>query len=261
MKRKALLVVSFGTTYADTRERTIGAIEGKLAERFPDRDVVRAWTSGFIIKKIAKTEGLAIDTPEQALEKLAARGVTDLIIQPTHLADGYENQRMLQIIRSYAGRFERLAVGRPLLSTEADRRQVARFIERIRPGKALLLMGHGSKKHPVPVYRQLQEEFFRQGAGNIFVAAVEGEPSFEEAEKLLRESGCREVILTPLMIVAGEHARNDLAGEGPDSWQSRLKAGGFETEVILSGLGEYAEIQEMFARHAGEARPADQTDQ
>ena len=115
MKEKALLVISFGTSYVHTRERTIGAVERKLAERFPDRDVRRAWTSNFIIRKVAKAEGLAIDTPEEALQKLADAGVTDVIVQPTHLSDGYENRRMLEIVRAFADRFEHIAVGRPLL--------------------------------------------------------------------------------------------------------------------------------------------------
>ena len=258
MSSKALLVISFGTSYADTRERTIGAIEKKLGERFPDREVLRAWTSSFLIKRVAKAEGLVIDTPEEALEKLAAGGVTDLIVQPTHLSDGYENQRMLETVRSFAGRFETLRVGRPLLDTEEDRDFAAQIMPRLCLGKdsadkALMLMGHGSEKHPVPVYGQLQEKIIERGMDNVFVGTVEGSPSFEDAKRLLDSSGYRKVVLTPLMIVAGDHARNDLAGMDSDSWKSRLECEGYRTEVIMAGLGEYPEIQEMFVRHAAEA--------
>ena len=252
---KALLVVSFGTSYADTRERTIGAIEQKLAERFPDRMVRRAWTSSFLIKKVAKAEGLIVDTPEEALEKLASEGVRDVIVQPTHLSDGFENQRLLEIVRNFAGRFERIAAGRPLLDTEEDRDAVARLLPKLCLGeadsKALLLMGHGSDKHPVPVYEQLQEAFAK-ATNCVFVGTVEGTPTFEEAKAKLDASGCRDVALAPLMIVAGDHAVHDLAGE-EDSWKNRLEADGYSTEVILKGLGEYEEIREMFAQHAAQA--------
>ena len=161
MAEKALLVVSFGTSYAQTRERTIGAIEGKLAERFPDRIVRRAWTSSFLIKKVAKTEGLIVDTPEEAFEKLAEEGVKDVIVQPTHLSDGYENQRMMEIVRRYADRFEQIAVGRPLLFTAEDRDTVAHLMPQLCLGdsdedRALLLMGHGSDTGN-EVYARMQE--------------------------------------------------------------------------------------------------------
>ena len=258
MTEKALLVVSFGTSYAQTRERTIGAIERKLAERFPDRIVRRAWTSNFIIKKVAKTEGLIVDTPEEAFAKLAEEGVKDVIVQPTHLSDGYENQRMMEIIRRYADRFETFRVGRPLLDTEEDRDFAAQIMPRLCLGagccdKALLLMGHGSEKHPVPVFEQLQEKINERGMNNVFIGTVEGQPSFKDAKRLLDTSGYRKVVLAPLMIVAGDHARNDLAGMDSDSWKSRLECAGYRTEVILAGLGEYPEIQEMFVRHAAEA--------
>ena len=256
--KKALLVVSFGTTYAETRERTIGAIEKKLEERFPDREVRRAWTSNFIIKRVAKAEGLAIDTPEEAMQRLAEKGVTDLIVQPTHLSDGYENQRMEEIVRQHAGRFGTIRVGRPLLVTEEDRDFAAQILPRICLGRdsgdrALLLMGHGSEKHPVPVYEQLQEKIGERGLDNVFVGTVEGTPTFEEAKNRLDKSGYKKVVLAPLMIVAGDHARNDLAGPDSDSWKSRLECAGYRTEVIMAGLGEYPEIQEMFVRHAAEA--------
>lgn len=257
MTEKALLVVSFGTSYAQTRERTIGAIERKLAERFRDRTVRRAWTSNFIIKKVAKTEGLTVDTPEEAFEKLAEEGVKDVIVQPTHLSDGYENQRMMEIVRRYTDRFEVIAVGRPLLFTAEDRDAVAQLMPQLCLGgskedQALLLMGHGSEKHPVPVYEELQESFAKAGMNNIFVGTVEGTPSFEDAKVLLERSGYRKVILAPLMIVAGDHTVNDLAGE-EDSWRSILNGEGYQTEVILAGLGEYEQMQNLFAEHAAQA--------
>jgi len=257
MAEKALLVVSFGTSYAQTREHTIGAIERKLAERFPDRIVHRAWTSSFLIKKVAKTEGLSVDTPEEALTKLAEEGVRDLIVQPTHLSDGYENQRMMEIVRKYADRFERIAVGRPLLFTAEDRDAVAHLMPQLYMKdsddcETLLLMGHGSEKHPVPVYEELQESFAKAGISNVFVGTVEGTPSFEDAKALLDGSGCSKVVLAPLMIVAGDHAVNDLAGE-EDSWKIRLDGDGYQTEVILKGLGEYEQIQNLFADHAAQA--------
>ena len=258
MKQKALLVISFGTAYADTRERTIGAIEATMKERFPDRQICRAWTSSFLIKKVAKTEGLAVDTPEEALKKLADQGVTDLIVQPTHLSNGFENHRMLELLRDNAETFETIRVGTPLLSTEEDRDCLAQVMPRLclsgrtQPA-ALLLMGHGSSKHPVPVYEQLQETFVNRKADNVFVGTVEGTPDFDEARMRLEASGYRDVVLAPLMIVAGDHARNDLAGPDQESWKNRLESIGFRTEIIMAGLGEYPEIREMFVRHAKSA--------
>ena len=177
-------------------------------------------------------------------------------MQPTHLSDGYENQRLMEIVKGFAGRFERIAAGRPLLDTEDDRDAVAQLLPKLclgdTAGRALLLMGHGSDKHPVPVYEQLQEAFAK-ASDNIFVGTVEGTPTFGEAKAKLDASGYKDVVLAPLMIVAGDHAINDMAGDEPDSWKCLLDAGGYSTDVIMAGLGEYKEIQALFAEHAAQA--------
>ena len=180
-----------------------------------------------------------------------------------NIPDGKELTKCLDeleqcgFIRRYADRFERIAVGRPLLFTAEDRDAVAHLMPQLCLGdseedRALLLMGHGSEKHPVPVYEELQESFAKAGIRNVFVGTVEGTPSFEDAKALLDGSGYKKVVLAPLMIVAGDHAVNDLAGE-EDSWKSILVGEGYQTEVILAGLGEYEQMQNLFAEHAAQA--------
>ncbi len=255
---KGILVVSFGTTYRDAREHAIEAIEHTLAEHFPDRKFYRAWTSSFIIRRVREAEGLVVDTPRDALEAMVRDGITDVLVQPTHLSDGYENQRMLSIVREYEERFDNISIGRPLLCSEEDRAAAAQLLPELFPeggseDTALFLMGHGSQKHPVDVYEEFQRTLLEAGADNVFIGTVEGTPEFEDAAALLDRSGCKNVILAPLMIVAGDHARNDLAGDDDDAWKRRLAARGYRAEVIMKGLGEFPQIREMFVRHAQEA--------
>lgn len=297
---KGLLAVSFGTTHRTTCEETIGAIENALAEVYPERKLYRGWTSRMIIRRLRERDGIHCDTVEEALDRMKADGVKDVLVVPTHMIGGQENDKMKEILRAKAEDFEEMKLSRPLLAEEADLEELARILaeELIAEsggaekgaGPALLLMGHGSADKPEVnrVYSRLEEIFHRQGCRRIFVAAVEGSPSLEEAMEKLEASfgpagdgrteesgsgpagdgkpeesdgeelrGDRGVLLAPLMIVAGDHAVRDMAGDDEDSWKSRLAAGGWEPRPLLRGLGSYAGVQQMFIRHAGEARPMD----
>jgi sirohydrochlorin cobaltochelatase len=292
MSKKAILVVSFGTSYPETRKKTIEGIEEKLDYVFPDRDLFRAWTSSFIIKKVARDQGLEVMTPEKALSALAEEGYTDVLVQPTHLTDGYENRRLIGILQEQETAFETVRLGRPLLFLPEDKAELVEILDEIYPrqtGEALVLMGHGSEDRPTPDYEELNALVADRQVPDIMVGTVEGEPGLAPVETGLKRlkrlerleqrgaaggandgatngaacghnGGCavigiRRLILAPLMIVAGDHANNDLAGAGPDSWKSILEARGYETRVSMQGLGEFDQIRDMFARHATEATP------
>jgi len=269
MEKKALLVISFGTSRPETRDRTIGSIERDLATAFPDRQLYTAWTSRMIIRIVAAKEGRTVDTPEQAIERIAADGCRDLLVQPTHLLDGYENQRMNGILAEAAGKFDAIHVGEPLLTSDEDLREIAGIISRrFQPAEEngiLLLMGHGTSdgkaekmtESPNRVYHRLQELFRETGRNDIYVATVEGKPSFDTVHEAIRQAAPAKVVLAPLMVVAGEHAVTDMAGEGEDSWKSQLLADGFRTEAVPVGLGEIEEIRRMYTVHAMHALKAD----
>lgn len=255
---KAILAVSFGTSYPDTLEKTIAAIEADLAAAFPERQLFRAFTSGMIIKKIANRDGLAIDTVPQALERMASAGYTDVVIQSTHVINGEEWEKLKSQAAPYAGRFRRLTFGLPLLTRIEDYRAVTEALLRRLPdreaGTAIVFMGHGSEHPANAVYATLEYMFHDMGRKDIRVGTVEGYPGFREVSRRLAEQGdVREVICYPLMVVAGDHAKNDLAGEDPDSWRSQLEAQGYRVRCVLEGLGQNPEIRAIFTKHALEA--------
>lgn len=258
MPEKALLVVSFGTSHLDTLEKTIVPIEEDLAAALPDRVLRRAFTSGMILRKLEARDGLHIDDVPRALEGLAGAGVRDAVVQPTHIMHGAEYDKILAQAEPFRGRFERLAVGRPLLSAEEDYRQAAEALLEALPeraeDRALVFMGHGTEHFANPAYCQLEYLLHDLGRTDVLVGTVEGYPGFGEVLRRLSERpGVRRVVLAPLMIVAGDHAKNDLAGPEPVSWKSQLEALGYETDCRLTGLGEYPGLRGIFVRHALEA--------
>ena len=278
--QRLLLAVSFGTSFADTREKTIGAIERRLEERFPDCTVQRCFTSRMIRKILLERDGLKIFSPEEAMQKALEKGIRELIVQPLYLMHGFEHRRLMETIRDAAPSFDKLAVGKPLLSDDADFCIMADAIRRNlpapEPDTALVLMGHGNEKKKKPiqedkkaedsslrdihdnaVFAGLQQSLRRAGADNYFVATVEGEPEIGDILPLIKERGFRKVILAPFMVVAGDHARNDLAGEDEDSWKNIFIRSGFQVETILRGIGEWEEVQNLFAAHAAQCMEGD----
>ncbi len=255
--RKAIVAVSFGTSYPETRKKTIEAIEEDLKKEFPERKFYRAWTSSFLRRKVLKNENLQIGSPEEVLEKICEEGIRDVLIQPTQMADGKEFKDIIKQAARYADRFENLTVGRPLMSNETDVREMARVLESlfggIRKEDMLVFMGHGSKEIDRNPYIQLEKCFQKDGFEQFAVGTVEFDPGFspvlERAEK--RKPG--KIYLAPLMVVAGDHALNDMSGEEEDSWASRFSRAGFETESILKGMGEYGPVREIYIQHAKEA--------
>ena len=254
---KALLVISFGTTFNDTREKTIDRIEEDLSRAFPDRKFYRAWTSGFIRKRLLSRDGTEIDGPEEAFERMKADGVTDVLVQPTHIMPSEEYNKVLKAITGFSDGIGKVNVGDPLLTSEKDLDETAESMISVfgglESGTGLVFMGHGSPTGPNKVYTDLEKTFRSKGYDRTFVGTVEAEPGLSDMVRKAKESGLKKVILTPLLVVAGDHAVNDLAGDGEDSWKSVFIKEGFEVNCVVKGLGEYEKIRNMFLRHAKEA--------
>lgn len=259
MKKSALLVVSFGTAYEMTRKRTIEAIERDLADAFLQRAFYRAWTSGRIIKKLQETQGIHYDNVKEAMERMLQDGITDVLIQPTHMMEGKEYETTKETIVSYRDRFEELRMGEPLLAKEDDLKELAKALEEtfmdVKPCEMLAFMGHGSAYISFPVYELLEEQFKRDGFQNFCVGTVECEPGFGAVLQQVRDRKPDRVYLTPLLVVAGNHAVVDMAGDDPDSWESRLKSEGVEVTPIVRGLGEYEKVRDIYRKHAQNAEP------
>ena len=257
MSNKALLVVSFGTTYHDTREKTLDAISGELQSRFPSRVLYEAWTSSFIRRKLLERDGFQMDSVTEAMERMKQDGMEDVLIQPTHIIEGAEFQKILDEVIEYDSEFRAVRIGRPLLCCDED---LTDCVEALIPNfpdmeeeRALVFLGHGSPDGNNGMYPRLEETFHRMGYPNVFIGTVEGEPDLSYVLELVRTSGCSKVTLAPLLVVAGDHALNDLAGEEPDSWASVFRSEGFQTECVLRGIGEYPEIRKIYVKHARNA--------
>ena len=254
MKKKALLVISFGTSYKETREKTIEAIENKLRETFSEYDFYRAFTSRMIIKKLKNRDGLLVDTPLEALEKINKEGYSEVLCQSLHIINGIEYEMTLKEIEEYKNEFDKIELGKPLLTSEDDYDKAITAIvnnsPKLRDDEALILMGHGTEHLENSAYVRLDYKFKKKGFNNVFVGTVEGFPLIEDVIEHIKEIGIKKIYLMPFMIVAGDHAQNDMAGDEEDSWKSILEDKGYEVEVILKGLGEFEEIRSIFVEHA-----------
>ena len=270
---KGLLSVGFGTSHADTRAKTIDAIEADLRAEFSDCAFFSAWTSGRIVEKVRRERGEHHDTLDEAFARITEAGVDDLVVATTCLMYGHEMDKIARAAHAWAAgtdgadgkRFVHMAA--PLLASEADRQAMARVLadefSAVPQDDALLFMGHGSQDAPTnrdgkpfdanAVYSCVQDALHSLGKTRFFVATVEGAPSFEDAFDWVRQSGVARVHLAPFMIVAGDHAKNDLAGDDADSWKSRLESQGLQVEVVLRGLGEYPGVRSLVCAHARDA--------
>ncbi len=259
--RKELLVVSFGTSFNDNRAATIKAVEDAMDDAFPGYDVRRAFTADTIIEHIYRRDGELIDNVKQALERARANGVEELLVQPTHLMNGWEYGDLVKALEKVEGDFKSVKLGAPLLTTDSDFDKVAEAMveatqDLAKDGKtAVCWMGHGTEAASNGVYARMQKWFDDAGLDNYFVGTVEAEPTAHDLAKLVKEAGYEKVVLRPMMIVAGDHANNDMADENdPESWYSVFTAAGLEVQCEIKGLGELAEIQALLADHAKNAK-------
>lgn len=251
----AILVVSFGTSYNDSRDITIGAIEEAIAAACPEYEVRRAFTSQIIIDKLKDRDGLEIDNVGEALDRAVADGIKELMVQPTHLMNGYEYTDLAEELTDYLDKFDKIVLGEPLLTDDADFDAVIKAITERTASyddgeTAICFMGHGTEAASNGVYAKLQDMLTEEGYENYYIGTVEAEPSLDDVIAALNEKGSyKKVVLEPLMVVAGDHANNDMAGDEEDSWKIALEQEGYEVECILEGLGQLPAIQDVYVEH------------
>ena len=253
-----LLVVSFGTSFNDSRRLTIGAIEGALETAFPDYSVRRGFTANIVIDHVEKRDGIKIDDIDDALKRAADNGVKNLVVQPTHLMNGLEYEELTDKIASYSDAFEKVAVGEPLLTSDDDfacvEKAITDWTKEYDDGEtAICFMGHGTEAESNAVYQKMQDLLTDDGFSNYFVGTVEAEPSVEDVLAKVKEGSYKKVVLEPLMVVAGDHANNDMAGDDEDSWKNVFLEEGYEVECLLRGLGENEDIRSIYKDHAQKA--------
>ena len=251
--KKAILAVSFGTSHNDTRKITIDAIEKDMQDAFPAYSLYRAWTSKMIIKKVNSRDGVHIYTVKEAMEQMLQDGITDVLIQPTHVINGIENDLMKEDALAFQEQFHSISFGDPLLTSEQDNLAVIDAItsefKDLTKDEVLVLMGHGTTHYANAIYAALDYTFKDKGYQNIFLGTVEAYPTMESLLKMVHAYQPKKVVLAPFMIVAGDHAKNDMASNEPDSWYSQFKAEGYNVEPVLKGLGEYPGIRKLFIEH------------
>lgn len=254
-RKRGILVVSFGTSYGDTREETIGAIEAEIARSFPEYEVRRAFTSGMVLELLRRRDGIDIDDVGTALERMWRDGIQQLIVQPTHLMNGLEYHKLKETAERCRAKFEKMTIGAPLLHEDADYENLIQILtERMAEyddgETAICLMGHGTEAESNIVYTLLQQRFRAAGYENYLIGTVEADPSRDDIYASVRANEAyKRVVLAPLLVVAGDHANNDMAGEKEDSWKSTFEAAGYEVVCLLVGLGQIPEICEMYADH------------
>ncbi|MCR5655328.1 MAG: sirohydrochlorin cobaltochelatase, partial [Lachnospiraceae bacterium] len=233
--KTVVLVVSFGTSYNDSREVTIGAIEGAIQAANPDLEVRRAFTSQIIIDKLKERDGLEIDNVTQALDRAVADGVTTLIVQPTHLMHGFEYTDLKDELANYNDKFDKIVLGEPLLNSDDDFGRVADALSGDTASyddgsTAIVFMGHGTEADSNEVYAKMQGVMEEKGLANYYVGTVEATPSLDDVIAAIKDKGYSRVVLEPMMVVAGDHANNDMAGDEEDSWKTILTGEGYEVE-------------------------------
>lgn len=271
-----LLVVSFGTSYNDSRVEDIKAIEDALKEAYPDWSVRRAFTAQIIINHVQARDGEAMDNMQQALDRAVANGVKNLVVQPTHLMHGAEYDEMSEAIEGYKDKFESVSIAEPLLGEvgndagviNADKEAVAKAVtdaavaeaglesmdKAAEEGTAFVFLGHGTSHTAKVSYSQMQTQMDQLGFVNAFIGTVEGEPEDTTCEAVIekvKEAGYAKVIFRPLMVVAGDHANNDMAGSAEDSWKSMFEASGaFESvDAQIAGLGRIDAVKQLYVDH------------
>ena len=258
-KKPVILVVSFGTSYNDSRDITIGAIEAAIQKANPDKEVRRAFTSQIIIDKLKDRDGIVIDNVEEAFARLIKDGVKDLIVQPTHVMSGYEYDDLMEVVNANKSKFSSVKVGAPLLTSDADYDAVIAAITAATAeyddGKTLIaFMGHGTEHAANATYAKLQEKLTAAGKTNYCIGTVEAEPTIEDVVAAAKAGGYTRVVLRPLMVVAGDHANNDMAGDEEDSWKTILEGEGFEVVPVIQGLGQIEAIQAVYVDHVKNAK-------
>lgn len=251
MKNLGILVVSFGTSYAETYEKNILALESDIKNAYPIHVFFTAFSSE-MVRRILNKRGVIVHNVTTALEEMYAQGIKEIIVQPTHLLMGIEYEKMCAMIDDLRFKFDKITISRPLLSNIESLLAVVDLLSTQNPvdeDTAVVLMGHGTEHFVNTVYPTMDYIAKEKGLNHLFVGTVEGYPDVETLIKMVKKTPYTKVHLLPLMLVAGDHAINDMAGEDEDSWKRQFEAQGYEVSVELKGLGEYAGIRAMYLKH------------
>ena len=237
--KKAILVTSFGTSHRDTREKCLDLIQREVEEKYGSENVERAYTSGIIRRIIEKNEGIHIFDQEEGLKVLKDKGFEEIITMSLHILDGIEYSKL-------DDKFGKIS--KPLLADDEDFEKIVENKEfnDLEGNDAIVFMGHGTESEADYAYQKLQEEYLKAGKDNIFIATVEGKVTIKDVIEKMKGKGFRNILLKPLMIVAGDHAKNDMSSDDEDSWKTILKNEGYEVTSVLKGMGEYEFIRKMF---------------
>ncbi|MCT4594782.1 MAG: sirohydrochlorin cobaltochelatase [Anaeromicrobium sp.] len=254
--KKGILVVSFGTSYEHTRKANIEAVENRIKEEFEGYEVRRAFTSNKVIKKLRERDNIIVDTPYEALNRMKKDGFEEVTIQPLHIIPGIEYEKIVSVLSEYNGEFKRIVLGRPILYSVNDYKEAVDAFKSQLPSmkedSAVVLMGHGTY-HPSNACYACLQSFFNDEKLNVYVATVEGYPEIDHIIPKLKDKNIKEVTLMPYMLVAGDHAINDMASSEEDSWKSLLEKEGFIVKIYLHGLGENLDYQNIYVNRVREA--------
>ncbi len=256
VNKKAILLVSFGTSYNDTRAVTLDAAYEDYKEKFSGYDVYRAFTAQIIIDKLKERDNLDVMNVAEAFEMLKKEGYGTVYVQSLHVMNGAEYHEIIKEAIPYGNAFKDLKFGWAMLTSHEDYVKAAEALVTTFPDmaddEAVVLMGHGTHHHANAVYACFEKTFHTLGYDNVFVGTVEGFPAFDDVVKELEKKGIKKVTLMPMMMVAGDHASNDMAGDEEDSWKVMLKEKGYEVDVYLHGMGEIEAIRNLFIEHTEE---------
>ena len=237
--KKAILVTSFGTSHRDTRKKCLDSIQKEVAEKYGNENVERAYTSGIIRRIIEKNEGIHIFDQKEGLKVLKDKGFEEIITMSLHILDGIEYSKL-------DDKFGKIS--KPLLADDEDFEKIVENKEfnDLEGNDAIVFMGHGTESEADYAYQKLQDEYLKAGKNNIFIATVEGKVTIKDVIEKMKGKGFKKILLKPFMIVAGDHAKNDMSSDDEDSWKTMLKNEGYEVTSVLKGMGEYKFIREMF---------------
>lgn len=248
--KKGIIITSFGTTFEKTRKLCIESIENRVREEFKDSLVLRAFTSRVVISRIKKRDNIHNDNPTEALEKMKESGIKEVYIQPLLIIEGIEYEKILREARDFMKENNdiNISIGKPLLSSDVDYENVVKALN-LPKDNSIVFMGHGSDHKTDISYERLENEIRKNGYENTFIATVEGEKTIEDVLEGLKEKNIDRVLLKPFMLVAGDHATNDMASDEDDSWKSILERNNIKVDIEISGLGEVQAIQDIFIDH------------
>lgn len=254
MKKYGILVVSIGTASEDAEEKSIFALEKKIVEMYPDRQVFQAYSS-LKVRQLLVGRGRQILSVKEALREMLAKGITHCVILPTYLIYGEEYEKLVQAVETEKKNFSEIVIAKPLAADREDRDYIAHMLRKVyvqQPDTAIVMMGHGTCQSGNAAYEEMQNVCKESGYEDIYIGTVKSYPSIDAIIQKLSDACVKKVILLPFLFVAGSHVRRDMIGEHPNSWRRQLEQQGIEVTAVLKGLGEYEEIRTLYCKHLQE---------